>query len=107
MHWLYLFIAAIFEMGWPLGFKLSNESPNKVLWVTLAFISMAVSGIFFWLAQKEIPISTAYIIWTGIGAVGTFIIGILFFNDSANFLRIFFAFLILVGIIGLETLGSK
>ncbi len=103
MSWLYLFIASIFEMGWPLGFKLSNEISNKkIFWIIIAFSSMAISSFFLWLAQREIPISTAYIIWTGVGAVGTFIIGIIFFNDSASLIRLFFAFLIMVGIIGLK-----
>lgn len=103
MPWLYLFIAAIFEVGWPLGFKLSGLHPERFwTYISLASISMLLSGIFLYFAQKYIPVSTAYIIWTGIGAVGTFLLGICFFGDSSSILRMFFAFLILVGIVGLE-----
>lgn len=101
--WIYLIIAALFEVGWPLGFKLSGLHPER-FWthISLAVISMALSGVFLYLAQRTIPVSTAYIVWTGIGAVGTFLLGIAFFNDSASLLRMFFALLILVGIVGLE-----
>lgn len=103
MHWVLLLIAAIFEVGWPLGFKLSDVHPEKFwLYISLAILSMALSGVFLYFAQKTIPVSTAYIIWTGIGAIGTFLIGICWFDDSASLLRMFFALLILVGIVGLE-----
>lgn len=103
MQWIYLIIAAIFEIGWPLCFKLSNSHPQRFgLWITLAIISMALSGLFLYFAQKQIPVSTAYIIWTGMGALGTLLIGILLFGDSASNLRMGFAMLIFCGIIGLE-----
>ena len=106
-HWLLLIIAAVFEIGWPLGFKLSSTQPERFwLWITLAIVSMALSGVFLYFAQRAIPVSTAYIIWTGLGAVGTLFIGIIFFGDSASLLRMFFALLILIGIAGLE-LTSK
>ena len=103
MAWFYLIIAAIFEVGWPLGFKLSGLHPERFwTYISLASLCMLLSGVFLYFAQKTIPVSTAYIIWTGIGAVGTFLLGILFFGDSASILRMFFALLILVGIVGLE-----
>ena len=107
MHWLLLIIAAIFEIGWPLGFKLSCTQPERFwVWSTFAIISMALSGVFLYFAQRAIPVRTAYIIWTGLGAIGRLLIGILFFGDSASLLRMFFALLTLVGIVGLE-LTSK
>lgn len=103
MHWLYLLIAAVFEVGWPLGFKLSGLHPERFWpYIALATISMALSGVFLYLAQRTIPVSTAYIVWTGIGAVGTFAIGVAFFGDSASLLRMFFALMIFVGIVGIE-----
>jgi quaternary ammonium compound-resistance protein SugE len=102
MGWIYLVIAGIFEIGWPLGFKLSQTTGHKFLWIVFAVISMGFSGLFLWHAQKSIPIGTAYAIWTGIGATGTLLIGILFFRDSANMARLFFASLIIIGIIGLK-----
>lgn len=102
MGWIFLLIAGVFEMGWPLGFKLSQVTSNRVLWIVFAVISMAVSGVFLWLAQRTIPIGTAYAVWTGIGAVGTFTIGIIFFKDSADFMRLASASLIILGVIGLK-----
>lgn len=107
MHWLLLIIAAIFEIGWPLGFKLSETQPERFwLWISFAIVSMTLSGLFLYFAQRIIPVSTAYIIWTGLGAIGTLLIGILFFGDSASLQRMFFALLTLVGIVGLECTGK-
>lgn len=103
MHWILLIIAAIFEIGWPLGFKLSGTQPERFwLWISFAVVSMILSGVFLYFAQRTIPVSTAYIIWTGLGAIGTLLIGIFFFGDSASLLRMFFALLVLIGIVGLE-----
>ncbi len=89
MAWIYLLAAGLFEIGWPLGFKLAQTANNgysPAVWLTLSVISMAASGYLLFLAQKVIPIGTAYAAWAGIGAVGTYIIGILLFNDSASVL---------------------
>lgn len=103
MSWVLLLIAAVFEVGWPLGFKLSALHPER-FWQYMAgaIVSMLFSGLFLYMAQKTIPVSTAYIVWTGIGAVGTFLIGILWFGDSSSMLRMFFALLIFIGVVGLE-----
>ena len=90
MHWLLLIIAAIFEIGWPSGFKLSSTTPERFwTWITLAIISMTLSGVFLYFAQRTIPVSSAYIVWTDLGAIGPLLIGILFFGDSASLLRRF------------------
>ncbi|HOV11405.1 MAG TPA: multidrug efflux SMR transporter [Bacteroidales bacterium] len=103
MEWIYLLIAGVFEVGWPLGFKLSQvQANNKWLWIAFSVISMALSGLFLWLAQRNIPIGTAYSVWTGIGAAGTFIIGIVFFKDPATLIRMLSVLLIMVGIVGLK-----
>lgn len=103
MAWIYLIIAGLFEMGWPLGFKLADTYPKYFyLFITLAVVSMGLSGYFLYTAQKSIPIGTAYVIWTGIGAIGTVIMGILFFHDTASMLRLFFLTLIVIGIVGLK-----
>jgi quaternary ammonium compound-resistance protein SugE len=103
MAWIYLLLAAIFEIGWPLGFKLSQTHNNeKIFWIILAAASMTLSGLFLWMAQKEIPIGTAYAVWTGIGAAGTFIIGVLYFKDAATLLRIASVTLIIMGVVGLK-----
>ncbi len=102
MGWIFLIIAGVFEIGWPLGFKLSQTTSHRILWIVFAVISMALSGFFLWHAQKSIPIGTAYAIWTGIGATGTLLIGIFFFNDPVSLGRMFFASLIIIGIVGLK-----
>ena len=106
MAWLMLLIAGTFEIGWPLGLKLSQIRSEKLLWIVFAGISMVLSGYFLWLAQKTIPMGTAYAVWTGIGVVGAFVIGIFMFNDSASSLRIVSAVLIMAGILGLRLAGN-
>lgn len=100
--WLYLILGGVFEIGWPLGFKLAQMLPHRLLWIGVAVVSMGLSGFFLYVAQRSIPIGTAYLVWTGIGAVGTLAIGILFFDDPVSFLRIFSAFLVIAGIIGIK-----
>jgi len=103
MAWFYLFLAGLMEIGWPLGLKLSQtQNNNKYWWILMAVVSMSLSGLFLWMAQKSIPMGTAYAIWTGIGAVGAFILGIMIFKDPSTFFRIFSATLIILGVIGLK-----
>ncbi len=104
MAWLFLLLAGIFEIGWPLGFKLATNGSK--MWIAFAVISMALSGYFLYIAQKSIPIGTAYIAWTGIGGIGTVLIGIMFFNDSASFLRLFFLSLIIIGLVGIKLVSE-
>lgn len=103
MAWLLLLVAGILEIGWPLGFKLASVHEKYFYaFITLAVVSMAGSGYLLYLAQKTIPIGTAYVIWTGVGAVGTVLIGMFFFQDSTSLLRLFFVCLILFGVVGLK-----
>ena len=103
MAWILLIIAGLFEIGWPLGFKLASMHSKYFIWfIGLSILSMGLSGYFLYLAQKSIPIGTAYVICTGIGAIGTVLLGILFFHDSANIFRLLFLSLILIGIVGLK-----
>lgn len=102
MAWFYLFIAAIFEVGWPLGFKLAATTDYKILWIIFAVIAMTLSGVFLYIAQKEIPVGTAYAVWTGIGATCTFLIGVSFFNDSLSMLRCLGVFFIIAGVVLLK-----
>ena len=103
MAWILLIIAGLFEIGWPLGFKLASMHSKYFIWfIGLSILSMGLSGYFLYLAQKSIPIGTAYVIWTGVGAIGTVLLGILFFHDSVNIFRLLFLSLILIGIVGLK-----
>ena len=97
MAWFYLFIAAVFEVGWPLGFKLAATTNYKVLWIIFAIIAMTLSGVFLYIAQKEIPVGTAYAVWTGIGATCTFLIG-----DALSLLRCLGVFFIIAGVVLLK-----
>lgn len=105
LAWIHLLIAGLLEIGWPLGFKLSQTTPHRVVFILLAVLCMALSGLFLWLAQRTIPIGTAYAVWTGMGAAGTFLIGILVFNDSMAMMRILSFLLIVAGVIGLRISG--
>jgi len=103
MAWIFLIVAGIFEWGWPIGLKLGvTESGYDALWLSFAGVSMFASGYLLLIAQRTIPMGTAYAIWTGIGAVGTFILGIIFFGDVASVERFFFIGLIIAGIVGLK-----
>lgn len=107
MAWVYLIVAGLFEIGWPVGLKLSQTPGRLALGVIIAVMCMAASGAFLWLAQKTIPIGAAYAVWTGIGAAGTFIVGILFYGDSTSALRLVSLGLIVAGIIGLKLAHSS
>lgn len=103
MNWIALIVTGIFEIGWPLGLKMAQQpESNKLGWIVVAVISMSISGGLLFYAQKAIPIGTAYAVWTGLGAVGTLLVGIVFFGDSASIFRLLSATLIVAGIIGLK-----
>lgn len=103
MAWWLLVAAGLLEIGWPLGFKLAGTFPKHFyLFIACSVVSMGLSGLLLYIAQRSIPIGTAYVVWTGIGALGTVLIGILFFHDSANVLRLLFVSLILAGVVGLK-----
>ncbi|RIY32889.1 hypothetical protein CKF54_03915 [Psittacicella hinzii] len=87
MAWIFLIVAGLFEVGWPLGLKLANSANEfKILGWVIASVCMALSGFCLYSAIREIPMGIAYAVWTGIGAAGTFVIGVLFFKDPATFL---------------------
>ena len=103
MAWLYLVVAGLFEIGWPLGLK-KGWGPDGLQagWLIFAFVAMMISGALLMLAQRAIPMGTAYAVWTGIGAVRAFVAGVLLFGDSASAVRIVSIALIVAGIIGLK-----
>jgi quaternary ammonium compound-resistance protein SugE len=101
MTWIFIFIASIFEISWAIGLKYSEgfKQPKATIFT---IISMILSYVFLSLGARQLPIGTAYAVWTGIGVVGTALYGILFFNEPKDFLRFVFIFLIIIGIIGLR-----
>lgn len=104
MAWFILFIAGIFEIGWAVGMKYS-EGFSKLWPSVFTVVSMALSVYLLSLAIKEIPIGTAYAVWTGIGIAGTSIFGILIFNEPTELLKIIFILMILVAIVGLKLIS--
>ncbi len=103
MAWLCLILAGICEIGWPVGLKLGGtDSLARLVWIGFAILCMAVSGVLLLVAQREIPMGTAYAVWTGIGAVGALATGIAFFGDPASAMRLVSAGLIIAGIVGLK-----
>lgn len=105
MSWFYLLVAALFEIGWPVGYKLSTMPGLRWTGLGIALFCITLSGIFLWLAQRDIPIGTAYAVWTGIGAAGTFLIGMWFFGEPASLMRYLGVLLILSGVIVLKLAG--
>jgi len=101
MKWILLIIAGLLEVFWAVGLKYS-EGFTKLLPSIFTVIGMIASFYFLSLALKDLPLGTAYAIWTGIGAVGTVILGIILFKEPADYMRLICIGLILIGIIGLK-----
>ena len=105
MAWVILFVAGLFECGWAIGLKLS-EGFTKPLPSAFTVIALVVSfGLLTW-ALRSLPVGTAYAVWTGIGATGTAILGILLFKEPASALRLASIGLIIAGIVGLKISGA-
>ncbi|MBH0039733.1 DMT family transporter [Pseudoalteromonas sp. SWN166] len=102
MAWVYLIIAGLLEIGWPIGLKISQNPDTRWQGITMAVAFLIASGFMLWLAQKQISMGTSYAVWTGIGAAGTFLVGILFYNDAATFGRIAGVLMIISGVITLK-----
>ncbi|MDA7946142.1 MAG: quaternary ammonium compound efflux SMR transporter SugE [Hyphomicrobiaceae bacterium] len=101
MAWTYLLFAGLFEIGWAVGLKYTDGFTR--LWPTLGTVAaMAISLFLLGLALRDLPLGTAYAVWTGIGAVGTVILGIFLFQDPATVIRLACIGLILAGIVGLK-----
>jgi quaternary ammonium compound-resistance protein SugE len=102
MAWVYLVAAGLLEIGWPLGLKMAENPTTRIRGIVTAVVFMAASGALLWLAQREIPMGTAYAVWTGIGTVGTLIVGIMVYGEPSTLMRLGSASLIVLGILGLK-----
>ncbi|HDS0940286.1 TPA: quaternary ammonium compound efflux SMR transporter SugE [Pseudomonas putida] len=105
MSWIILFFAGLFEVGWAVGLKYTDGFTRPlptVLTVGAMIISLGLLG----LAMKELPLGTAYAIWTGVGAVGTVIAGIILFGESMALVRLVSVALIVCGLVGLKVSAS-
>ncbi len=101
MAWVYLFIAGIFEVVWAIGLKYT-QGFTRLLPTIITVIGMVISFYFLSLATKTLPIGTGYAVWTGIGAVGSVVLGIILFNEPYNLFRVLFLIFIIIGILGLK-----
>ena len=102
MAWTYLIAAGLFEIGWPVGLKMAQVPGKTVIGIILAGTCMLISGYLLFLAQRQIPMGTAYAVWTGIGAAGTFVLGIFLYGDPTGAMRIFSVLLIISGVVLLK-----
>jgi quaternary ammonium compound-resistance protein SugE len=101
MSWIILFFAGLFEVGWAVGLKYTDGF-SRPLPTALTVAAMAISLGLLGLAMKELPLGTAYAIWTGVGAVGTVIAGIILFGESMALFRLASVALIITGLVGLK-----
>jgi len=105
MAWVYLLVAGAFEIVWATGLKYTEGFSR--LWPSVGTVAaMSVSMVCLALALRAIPMGTAYAVWTGIGAVGVAIMGIILFNEPRDLARLFFISVIVIGIVGLKLSSS-
>lgn len=104
MSWLLLLLAGLFEVAWAIGLKYTDGF-SRPLPTLLTLIAMAVSVLLLAMAVKQLPLGTTYAVWTGIGAVGTVLMGIWLFNEPATLARVLCLLLIIGGILGLKFIG--
>jgi quaternary ammonium compound-resistance protein SugE len=105
MAWLYLFVAGLFEVGWAIGLKYTNGF-TRLVPTLFTGASMVVSLGLLGLALKSLPVGTAYAVWTGIGTIGTAILGIALLGEPAGALRLACIGLIVAGIVGLKLVSA-
>jgi len=102
MAWIYLVVAGLFEIVWAFTMKLS-EGFTKVGYSAITLVAMVISFGLLSLAMRTLPLGTAYTIWTGIGAVGAFVVGIVALGEAASPMRILAAVLIVTGLVIMKT----
>lgn len=108
MNWILLVIAGFFEVGFAscLGKAKETSGMTSNLWMGGFFVCLTISMILLYKATQTLPIGTAYAVWTGIGAVGTVLVGIFVFKEPADFWRVFFLTTLIASIVGLKFVSS-
>jgi len=104
MAWFYLVIAGLFEIGWAIGLKYTDGF-TRIMPTALTVGAMVISVALLGIALRDLPVGTAYAVWTGIGTVGTAILGMYLFGDPATVARIICIGLIVAGIVGLKVIS--
>ncbi|REC44052.1 DMT family transporter [Chryseobacterium pennipullorum] len=109
MNWIILVIAGLFEVAFAscLGKAKETSGTEMYLWYTGFLITMTISMLLLIKATQTLPIGTAYAVWTGIGAVGTALMGIVFFKDPVSFWRVFFIVTLIGSVVGLKAVSSS
>jgi quaternary ammonium compound-resistance protein SugE len=107
MNWILLIIAGLFEVGFAtcLGKAKFSSGITATYWLAGFFICLSISMLLLYKASQTLPIGTAYAVWTGIGAAGTVIVGLIWFNEPATFWRIFFLFSLIASVVGLKAVS--
>jgi len=107
MNWIILIIAGLFEVGFAscLGKAKETTGTTSYFWYAGFVVCLTISMVLLIKASQTLPIGTAYAVWTGIGAIGTVLMGIFFFNEPAHFWRIFFIFTLVASIVGLKAVS--
>ena len=108
MNWIILIIAGFFEVGFATCLAKAKEATGTsfTLWIVGFFVNLSISMLLLYKASQTLPIGTSYAVWTGIGAVGTVIVGIIFFREPADFWRLFFLFTLIGSIVGLKFVSN-
>lgn len=108
MSWLILIIAGLFEVGFASCLAKTKTTTGQpyILWMTGFVVCLAISMLLLYKAAQNLPIGTAYAVWTGIGAAGTALVGILIFRESADFWRVFFICTLIGSIVGLKVVST-
>jgi quaternary ammonium compound-resistance protein SugE len=104
MAWFVLFLAGVLEIGWAVGLKYTDGF-TRLGPTAVTIVAMALSLVLLGLAVQSLPVGTAYAVWTGIGTVGTVLLGIFLFGESADPMRLGFIAMIVAGIVGLKLAG--
>ena len=109
MNWILLIIAGLFEVAFAFCLGKANQSLGviKYFWYTGFLISLLISMLLLIKVSQQLPIGTAYAVWTGIGAIGTVLIGILIFKEPLSFWRLFFIITLITSIIGIKLVSHK
>jgi len=108
MNWILLIIAGLFEVGFAscLGKAKESTGSSATMWMAGFFVCLSISMYLLYKATQTLPIGTAYAVWTGIGAVGIVLVGILFFKEPSDFWRLFFISTLIASIVGLKFVSN-
>ena len=108
MNWLILILAGLFEVGFTTCLNKAKVTTGNAatFWMVGFFVSLTISMWLLYKATQTLPLGTAYAVWTGIGAVGTVIVGMLFFNEPTDFWRLFFIFTLIASVVGLKFVSN-